>query len=88
MDLEFTEEQQMIKDMARSILDEHSSVDTVRQLRNLFREEPRASFSELGGRQSPTALFWRKTPSGAPCGTASAKLDLSDHVSIQGLQFM
>lgn len=32
MDLEFTEEQQMIKDMARSIFDEHSSVDQVRKL--------------------------------------------------------
>ncbi len=32
MDLEFSEEQQMIKDMARSILDEHSSVDDVRKM--------------------------------------------------------
>lgn len=32
MDLELTEEQQMIKDMARSIFDEHSPVDEVRKL--------------------------------------------------------
>ena len=36
MDLDFTEEQQMIRDMARAMFEEHSDVDAVRALE--FRE--------------------------------------------------
>ena len=48
MDLEFTEEQQMIKDMARSILDEHSSVDAVRTLEDDPKGFSDALWKQLG----------------------------------------
>lgn len=48
MDLEFSEEQQMIKDMARSILDEHSSVEAVRQIEDDARGYSEALWEQLG----------------------------------------
>lgn len=48
MDLEFSEEQQMIKDMARSILDEHSSVDAVRKLEDDPKGYSDALWKQLG----------------------------------------
>lgn len=48
MDLEFSEEQQMIKDMAKSILDEHSSVDAVRKLEDDPKGYSDALWKQLG----------------------------------------
>jgi alkylation response protein AidB-like acyl-CoA dehydrogenase len=48
MDLEFTEEQQMIVDMTRALLEEHSTVEIVRQMEDDPKGYPDALWKQLG----------------------------------------
>ena len=52
MDLELSQEQQMIKDMARSLFEEHSGVDVVRQL----EDDPRGYSESLWKEMAQSGL--------------------------------
>ena len=47
MDLELSEEQQMIKDMTRALLDEHCPIDVVRQMEDDPRGYPEALWKQM-----------------------------------------
>ena len=47
MDLEFTEEQEAIRDMTRGLLEEHSSVDVVRVAENAPKGYPDSLWKQM-----------------------------------------
>ena len=58
MDLDFTEEQQMIRDMARAMFDEHSDVDAVRAL----EDDPKGYSEALWKQMSESGLVGLTLP--------------------------